>query len=79
MAAGVEPHILDDPYLLTKEEITKRIESIDQSAASVILGSTEEFPSNKPCINFKEDIVGVVALIGTVPTNKLSRSAVQFI
>ncbi|KAH9724081.1 Structural maintenance of chromosomes flexible hinge domain-containing protein GMI1 [Citrus sinensis] len=69
-----------EPYsLLTKEEIIRRIKSIYQSAASVICCSTKEFLYSKPRSNFMEDVVGPVALIGTVCTNKLSRTLAEYL
>ncbi|KAL9436957.1 hypothetical protein AB3S75_022908 [Citrus x aurantiifolia] len=69
-----------EPYsLMTKEEIIRRIKSIYQSAASVICCSTKEFLCSKPRSNFMEDVVGPVALIGAVCTNKLSRTLAEYL
>ncbi|KAJ0079119.1 hypothetical protein Patl1_23622 [Pistacia atlantica] len=74
LPTSIEPHILTDPYsLLTKEKITRRIESGGQSAAAVLCCVGKEFPPHESRIDFIEDIVGLVALIGKAWTIKLSR------
>ncbi|XP_031249144.1 LOW QUALITY PROTEIN: structural maintenance of chromosomes flexible hinge domain-containing protein GMI1-like [Pistacia vera] len=74
LQASTEPHILTDPYsLLTKEEITRRIESRGQSVAAVLCCVGKEFPLQELRTDFIEDIVSVVALIGRAWTGKLSR------
>ncbi|KAJ0024579.1 hypothetical protein Pint_07527 [Pistacia integerrima] len=75
LQASTEPHILTDPYsLLTKEEITRRIESRGQSVAAVLCCVGKEFPLQELRTDFIEDIVSLVALIGRAWTSKLSRS-----
>ncbi|KAK1571160.1 hypothetical protein Q3G72_012800 [Acer saccharum] len=77
LEASIEPHILNHPCsLTTKEEIIKRIESKDQSAAAIFCGLNKEF---SPQINFMEEVVGPVALIGTVCTNLLSSVLAEYL
>ncbi|XP_031277644.1 uncharacterized protein LOC116136068 [Pistacia vera] len=74
LPTSIEPHILTDPYsLLTKEKITRPIESGGQSAAAVLCCVGKEFPPHESRTDFIEDIVGLVALIGKAWTIKLSR------
>ncbi|KAJ4726669.1 Protein defective in meristem silencing 3 [Melia azedarach] len=76
----VEPHLFYDSYSLwTKEEMTKRILSRDQSAASFLCGLTMDFPCHKPPTNFMEDVVGPVVLIGTVCSKQLSRTLAEYL
>ncbi|KAH9724071.1 Structural maintenance of chromosomes flexible hinge domain-containing protein GMI1 [Citrus sinensis] len=49
------------------------------SKLQVICCSTKEFLYSKPRSNFMEDVVGPVALIGTVCTNKLSRTLAEYL
>ncbi|KAK2635775.1 hypothetical protein Ddye_030567 [Dipteronia dyeriana] len=77
LEASIEPHILNHLCsLTTKEEIIKRIESKDQSAAAILCGLNKEF---SPHINFMEEVVGPVALIGTVCTNLLSSVLAEYL
>ncbi|KAJ0103640.1 hypothetical protein Patl1_05163 [Pistacia atlantica] len=80
LQASTERHILTDPYsLLTKEEITRRIESRGQSAAAVLYCVGKEFPLHESRTDFLEDIVGLVALIGRAWTSKLSRMLAEYL
>ncbi|KAJ0015028.1 hypothetical protein Pint_20840 [Pistacia integerrima] len=80
LPTSIEPHILTDPYsLLTKEKITRRIESGGQSAAAVLCCVGKEFPPHESRTDFIEDIVGLVALIGKAWTIKLSRMLAEYL
>lgn len=58
---------------LSKEVVLKGIENQGNCAAAVICNHLKEVPS-QPQNPFMEDIVGLVALLGKVISNKLSRS-----
>ncbi|KAJ0092343.1 hypothetical protein Patl1_26144 [Pistacia atlantica] len=74
LPASTEPQMLTDPYsLLTKEEITRQIESGGQSVAAVLCCVGKEFPLHESRTDFIEDIVGLVALTGNAWTSKLSK------
>lgn len=62
---------------LSKEVVLKGIENKGNFAAAVICGHLKEVPS-QPQNPFMEDIVGLVALLGTVISYKLSRSFLLF-
>ncbi|XP_031249476.1 structural maintenance of chromosomes flexible hinge domain-containing protein GMI1-like isoform X2 [Pistacia vera] len=80
LQASTERQILTDPYsLLTKEEITRRIESRGQSAAAVLYCVCKKFPLHESRTDFIEDIVGLVALIGRAWTSKLSRMLAEYL
>lgn len=56
----------------------KQIESKGDSAAGVVCRLLKEVPSSEQHNNIIENTIGVVALLGTVQTNELSRlSTVQ--
>lgn len=63
-------------HLLTKDKIVEQIESRNNSAASILCQLSSELSFREPRNHFLEDIVGLVALLGTVSSNKLSRSVV---
>ena len=68
----VNPYLLSNLNCLsTKEELQRRIESMENSAASVLCSLSTSQMLQK---SFMEDIVGVVALLGSVQRPKLSRS-----
>jgi len=67
-------------YVLTKEEILVQIESRNHSAASILCHCYRDLSLQVPQNHFMEGIFGLVALLGTVRTNKLSRYvAIYFI
>lgn len=74
LPVSTEHHILSDPYLLTKGEMTRRIQSRVQSASAVLCCVGKEVPLHESRTNFIEDIIGVVALTGKAWTSKLTRS-----
>lgn len=58
-------------YLPEKEVMIERIDSQGDSAAAVVCKILKEQNSD-----FLKDIIGVVALLGTVQTNELGRSPI---
>lgn len=59
----------------TKDEMTTKIKSLENSAASVVCNlSTHKKQQNY----FMEDIIGVVALLGSVQSPELSRCVMFF-
>ncbi|KAL5738591.1 hypothetical protein ACOSP7_031352 [Xanthoceras sorbifolium] len=77
LEASVEPRILNHSCsLTTKEEIIKRIESKVQSAAAVLCGLNKELSLDT---NVMAGVVGLVALLGTVCTNELSRILAEYL
>lgn len=78
---SIKPYLLDYPnYLPTKEELVNWIESKNHSAAAVLCSLSRDLSFKEQQNHFMEDIVGLVALLGTVHTNKLSRLfALQFL
>lgn len=56
--------------LSTKEELEKRIKSMENSAASVVCSL---LACQTPQKNFIDDIISLVALLGTVKSPELSR------
>lgn len=69
---SIDPCLLNSP--LTKEELINRIQSNNHSAASVLCCLSREFSLQGGKNHFMEDIVGLVALLGTVSLKNLSRS-----
>lgn len=61
---------VDSGFINTKEEMTTKIKSMENSAASVLCSLTTH---QKQQNNFLEDIIGVVALLGSVQSPELSR------
>ncbi|XP_044505503.1 structural maintenance of chromosomes flexible hinge domain-containing protein GMI1 isoform X4 [Mangifera indica] len=76
LQASTEPHILSDPYWLTKEEMSRQIQSKGQSASAVLCCGG---PLHESRTDFMEDIVGVVALIGKAWTRNLSRILAEYL
>ncbi|KAK9994804.1 hypothetical protein SO802_024507 [Lithocarpus litseifolius] len=68
LQASVNPN-----YFPTKEELINWIESMNHSAAAVLCSLSREFSFQEQPNHFLEDIIGLVALLGTVRTNNLSR------
>lgn len=74
-ADSLEPDLVNDlDCLPTKEEITKLIEGRGHSAASTLLCSI----AKGHWMHAMEDVVGVVALLGTVGSVKLSRLSLLY-
>ncbi|KAM4068715.1 hypothetical protein ACB094_12G034100 [Castanea mollissima] len=74
LQASVNPN-----YFPTKEELINWIESMNHSAAAVLCSLSREFSFQEQPNHFLEDIVGLVALLGTVHTNKLSRILAEYL
>ncbi|OMO93636.1 gamma-irradiation and mitomycin c induced 1, partial [Corchorus olitorius] len=80
LQASLEPNVINNlDSLSTKEEMMELIEDRDHSAASVLCSLAHERLFQEPWIHVKEDIVGVVALLGTVCTSKLSRILAEYL
>ncbi|KAI4307104.1 hypothetical protein L6164_030326 [Bauhinia variegata] len=84
--AGIEQELFElkgkaEPYCnlswhSTREEMKKRIESMENSAAAVLCSlSTYQVPQK----SFMEDIIGLVALLGTVQSTELSRILAEYV
>ncbi|GLT63657.1 hypothetical protein SLA2020_362030 [Shorea laevis] len=65
--------------LFTEEEMIKRIKKRAHSAAAVICSVSQEFPIENSQIHCMGDVIGVVALLGKVGTNALSRILAEFL
>ncbi|XP_022737248.1 protein DEFECTIVE IN MERISTEM SILENCING 3-like [Durio zibethinus] len=75
LQASLEPNLLNNlDYLSAKEEMMKLIEGRDDSAAAILCSLTQG-----PGMHVLEDVVGVVALLGTVCTIKLSRILAEYL
>ncbi|KAG6752676.1 hypothetical protein POTOM_042705 [Populus tomentosa] len=79
LQASMEPTLNNSNYVLTKEEILVQIESRNHSAASILCHCYRDLSSQEPQNHFMEGIFGLVALLGTVRTNKLSRILAEFL
>ncbi|KAH8492181.1 hypothetical protein H0E87_021675 [Populus deltoides] len=80
LQASMERTLNNSNYVLTKEEILVQIESRNHSAASILCHCYRDLSLQVPQNHFMEGIFGLVALLGTVRTNKLSRYvAIYFI
>lgn len=66
-------------YFPTKEELLNQIQSTNHSAAVVLCSLSEEFTFQERKNQFTEDIVGLVALLGTVSLDKLSRILAEYL
>ncbi|KAI5394106.1 structural maintenance of chromosomes flexible hinge domain-containing protein GMI1 isoform X3 [Lathyrus oleraceus] len=67
---------VDSGFINTKEEMTTKIKSMENSAASVLCSLTTH---QKQQNNFLEDIIGVVALLGSVQSPELSRILAEYL
>lgn len=56
-----------------------KIKNKSNSAAAVLCDLSKDLSFQERQKHFMEDIVGLVALLGTVHTNELSRSVIHFI
>ncbi|XP_050237468.1 structural maintenance of chromosomes flexible hinge domain-containing protein GMI1 isoform X2 [Mercurialis annua] len=63
----------------TKEEITEQIKSRSHSAAAKICSLSIDFPFQESQNHFMQDIVGLVALLGTVGKKGLSRVLAEYL
>ncbi|XP_024438485.2 structural maintenance of chromosomes flexible hinge domain-containing protein GMI1 isoform X2 [Populus trichocarpa] len=79
LQASMERTLNNSNYVLTKEEILVQIESRNHSAASILCHCYRDLSSQVPQNHFMEGIFGLVALLGTVRTNKLSRILAEFL
>ncbi|XP_059434267.1 structural maintenance of chromosomes flexible hinge domain-containing protein GMI1 [Corylus avellana] len=80
LQAFVEPCLLNNPnYIPTKEELINRIESTNHSAAAVICSVSKESSFQEQQNHFMKDVVGLVALLGTVRINNLSRILAEYL
>ncbi|KAK9292711.1 hypothetical protein L1049_020690 [Liquidambar formosana] len=66
-------------YNFQKDLMIKQIESKGDSAAAVVCNLDGQIPLTEPQILFKEDIFGLVALLGAVRTSKLSRILAEYL
>lgn len=66
-------------YLSTKEEIIEQIKSRRNSAAATVCHISGNFSFLETQKPFKLDIIGLVALLGTVRSDKLSRHAITIV
>ncbi|KAJ7965338.1 Protein defective in meristem silencing 3 [Quillaja saponaria] len=79
LQATLEPNLSSkENYLSTKEELMKRIEGMDNTVAAV-LWRLHKSPTPMSQNSFKDDVVGLVALLGTVRTHKLSRILAEYL
>ena len=60
-------------YMSNKESVMECIEKKDKSAAAFFCNLSRKIPFQDPGSQFMKDIVGVVALLGTVHINPLGR------
>lgn len=60
----------ESSYSPEKERMLEEIEFMDHTAASVVC----KISKNKRTCDISKDIIGVVALLGSVKTNELGRS-----
>lgn len=58
----------------TKSELIEEIGNIGNSVAAVLCNISREVPFQDPGNNLMKDIIGVVALLGSVHSFQLSRS-----
>ncbi|CAI8605727.1 unnamed protein product [Vicia faba] len=67
---------VDSGFTYTKEEMTTKIRSMENSAASVLCSLTTDKKQHKI---FLEDIIGVVALLGSVQSPELSKILAEYL
>lgn len=70
-SATLGPDNLNCP--VTEEEVLESIKDQIHSAASLVCYLSRDFTFSGPQVSFVDDIVGVVALLGTVRTSEQSR------
>ena len=58
----------------TKEELMEEIESIDRSMAAALCNISRRVPFQEPQYPLMRDLIGLVALLGSVRFSRLSRS-----
>uniref|UniRef100_A0A6N2NBK4 SMC hinge domain-containing protein n=1 Tax=Salix viminalis TaxID=40686 RepID=A0A6N2NBK4_SALVM len=73
LQASMEPTSNNSNCVLTKEEILVQIESRNHSAAAILCQCYRSLLLREPQNHLTEGIFGLVALLGTVGTSKLSR------
>ncbi|CAK7324185.1 unnamed protein product [Dovyalis caffra] len=73
---SMEPTLDNSNYVLTKEEILEQIGSRNHSAAAILCHHYRDLSSQESQNHFMEGIFGLVALLGTARTKKLSRHVV---
>ncbi|KAF2291896.1 hypothetical protein GH714_036024 [Hevea brasiliensis] len=66
-------------YLSAKEEITEQIKSKSHSAAATLCHLSRNFSFQETQKLFMQDIFGLVALLGTVCSSKLSRILAEYL
>ncbi|XP_017973164.1 PREDICTED: uncharacterized protein LOC18605777 isoform X4 [Theobroma cacao] len=80
LQASLEPNLINNlDSLSTKEEMMIRIKERDHSAASVLCSLAQKLPFQEPWMDVIEGLVGVVVLLGTVCTSKLSRILAEYL
>ncbi|XP_010267594.1 PREDICTED: uncharacterized protein LOC104604778 isoform X2 [Nelumbo nucifera] len=81
LEALMAPQLLSqlDNVLNEKEIIVKRIERKVGTAAAVLCNFSKAVQLQEPQDYFKQDMVGVVALLGTVDSNDLSRIFAEYL
>ncbi|XP_004498513.1 structural maintenance of chromosomes flexible hinge domain-containing protein GMI1 [Cicer arietinum] len=66
---------IDSLFTNTKEEMTTKIESMENSASSVLCSLSKKNQQN----DFMDEIIGVVALLGSVQSPELSRTLAEYL
>ncbi|KAB5534321.1 hypothetical protein DKX38_017407 [Salix brachista] len=79
LQASMEPTSNNSNCVLTKEEILVQIESRNHSAAAILCQCYRSLLLREPQNHLTEGIFGLVALLGTVGTSKLSRILAEFL
>ncbi|KAB5531616.1 hypothetical protein DKX38_018286 [Salix brachista] len=79
LQASMEPTSNNSNCVLTKEEILVQIESRNHSAAAILCQCYRSLSSQEPQNHLMEGIFGLVALLGTVGTSKLSWILAEFL
>ncbi|OIW07390.1 hypothetical protein TanjilG_10225 [Lupinus angustifolius] len=76
---NVEPqNLISNTFILTKEELKLKIERMENTAASVLsLCSLSAYQKQPKC--FRDDIIGLVVLCGTVQSPDLSRILAEYL
>lgn len=77
-SAGYDSLNKHQDYMSRKESVMKCIEKKDKSAAAFFCNISREIPFQDPGSQLMKDIVGVVALIGTVHVCPLGRLSFAF-
>lgn len=79
LQASLGLDLSDHSNVTGKEAVMKQIESKGDSAAGVVCRLLREVPSSEQHNNIIENTIGVVALLGTVQTNELSRVLAEYL